>query len=74
MQAAGLALTGYAIAVLLVVAVQPLLTALSPGIIIHFSAAAMARSGLAAMAVALLSAAWPALRVLRTDPALVFSA
>ena len=73
-QAGALAMTGYAAAVLLAVALQPLLIALSPGIIIHFSAAAMARTGIAALAVALLSAAWPALRVLRTDPAVVFSA
>jgi ABC-type lipoprotein release transport system permease subunit len=73
-QAGALAMTGYATAVLLAAALQPVLTALSPGIIIHFSAAVMARMGLAALAVALLSAAWPALRVLRIDPAVAFSA
>jgi putative ABC transport system permease protein len=72
-QAIGLVLLGYGLALGLAAVLQPIFTAYSPGIIIHFSAASFARVGVAALAVALVAGVLPAWRVLRVDPTLVFS-
>ena len=70
---AALTLLGYGIAVALAAVLQPVFAAYAPGVIIHFSAGSMVRVGFAALLVAILAGAWPAWRVLRVDPTLVFS-
>ena len=72
-QAAALALLGYGLAVGLAGVLQPIFAAYAPGVIIHFSTGSMVRTGIAALVVAILAGLWPAWRVLRVDPTLVFS-
>jgi putative ABC transport system permease protein len=72
-QAMALVVCGFAIAVVLAAALQPIFGAYTPGVIIHFSFAGAVRLGAAALVVAIIAALPSAWRVLRVDPTLVFA-